>query len=113
MSSLVWGKGKMNEINIQGIERIVKENEEWRSKCINLIASENIVSKRVRNAMTSDFMHRYAEGHPGERYYKGTEFIDQIETELKKNMQTLFNCNNVDVRPISGTNANEVSRRGH
>ena len=96
------------ETNIEGIESLIKENEEWRSKCVNLIASENVTSRRVRNAMASDFMHRYAEGHPGERYYRGTEFIDKIETDLKKNLQTLFRCDNVDVRPISGTNANEA-----
>ena len=79
----------MYETNIKGIEEIVKENEEWRSGCINLIASENVTSKRVRKAMASDLMHRYAEGHPGERYYRGTGYIDRIETGLKEKMKNL------------------------
>ncbi|MAG50756.1 serine hydroxymethyltransferase [archaeon] len=98
----------MYETNIKGIEEIVKENEEWRSGCINLIASENVTSKRVRKAMASDLMHRYAEGHPGERYYRGTGYIDRIETGLKEKMKKLFSADNVDVRPICGTNANQA-----
>lgn len=96
----------MRKKEAEGIEKIVKENEKWRSKCINLIASENIVSKQVKKVMNSDFMHRYAEGHPGKRYYHGTKFIDIIERKLKKDMKELFNCTQADVRPISGTNAN-------
>jgi glycine hydroxymethyltransferase len=57
--------------------------------------------------MGSDFAHRYAEGHPGERYYQGTEIIDEIESRVKKNLKSLFRCKHVDVRPISGTIANE------
>ena len=58
--------------------------------------------------MGSDFAHRYAEGHPGERYYQGTEIIDEIEARLKKHLKSLFNCRQVDVRPISGTVANDA-----
>jgi len=58
--------------------------------------------------MGSDFAHRYAEGHPGERYYQGTEIIDEIESRVKKNLKSLFHCKQVDVRPISGTMANEA-----
>jgi glycine hydroxymethyltransferase len=58
--------------------------------------------------MGSDFAHRYAEGHPGERYYQGTEIIDEIESLLKKQLKTLFRCRQVDVRPISGTVANDA-----
>ncbi len=58
--------------------------------------------------MGSDFAHRYAEGHPGERYYQGTDKIDEIETRVKKHLKTLFNCRQVDVRPISGTVANDA-----
>ena len=38
----------------------------------------------------SDFVHRYAEGHPGERYYRGTNYIDEIESQLKANLKILF-----------------------
>ncbi|MCX5859937.1 MAG: aminotransferase class I/II-fold pyridoxal phosphate-dependent enzyme, partial [Proteobacteria bacterium] len=97
----------MYERNVSWIESIVKEQNEWRSKTINLIASENVLSERCRQVMGSDFAHRYAEGHPGERFYQGTDKIDEIETRLKKELKTLFNCRHVDVRPISGTVAND------
>lgn len=98
----------MFEYNIEKIEKIVAEQNEWRSNTINLIASENVLSNRARTIMGSDFAHRYAEGHPGERYYQGTEKIDEIEAMLKKHMRSLFGAKNVDVRPISGTVANEA-----
>ena len=98
----------MLEYNIRRIEQLVAEQNEWRSSTINLIASENVLSQRARNIMGSDFAHRYAEGHPGERYYQGTEKIDEIEANLKKHFRSMFNAKNVDVRPISGTVANEA-----
>jgi len=58
--------------------------------------------------MGSDFCHRYAEGHPGELYYQGTDKIDTIETDVKRYLKTLFGCLHTEVRPISGTNANEA-----
>jgi len=97
----------MYERNAAHIEALVKEQNEWRGSCINLIASENVTSRRVRGLMGSDFAHRYAEGHPGERYYQGTEIIDEIESVLKQHMKSLFRCTHTDVRPISGTIAND------
>ena len=98
----------MYERNVSHVEALVKEQNEWRGRCINLIASENVTSRRTRGVMGSDFAHRYAEGHPGERYYQGTEIIDEIESLLKKQLKTLFHCRQVDVRPISGTVANDA-----
>ena len=98
----------MYERNVSQIEEIVKKQNEWRSSTLNLIASENVLSNRARRSMGSDFAHRYAEGHPGERYYQGTELIDEVESRLKKHMKTLFHCRQVDVRPISGTVANDA-----
>jgi glycine hydroxymethyltransferase len=98
----------MYERNVSHIETLVKEQNGWRGSCINLIASENVTSRRVRGIMGSDFAHRYAEGHPGERYYQGTEIIDEIEGLLKQQMKSLFRCRNADVRPISGTIANDA-----
>jgi glycine/serine hydroxymethyltransferase len=77
----------MYERNVSHIEALVKEQNDWRGGCINLIASENVTSRRVRGIMGSDFAHRYAEGHPGERYYQGTEIIDEIESLLKQHMR--------------------------
>ena len=98
----------MYERNVSQIEDIVKRQNQWRSATLNLIASENVLSNRARSSLGSDFAHRYAEGHPGERYYQGTELIDEVESRLKKHMKTLFHCRQVDVRPISGTIANDA-----
>lgn len=93
---------------ISEIEELIQKQDEWRCQCINLIASENVMSHRAREAGCSDFAHRYAEGHPGERYYRGTSYIDEIESQLKTNLKIIFNCDHCEVRPISGTNANEA-----
>ena len=92
--------------NVDRIERLVEKQNEWRLNCLNLIASENVMSNRARNVMGSDFCHRYAEGHPGERYYQGTEIIDEVEMRVKQHLKSLFDCKHIDVRPISGTIAN-------
>jgi len=98
----------MLEKHVRHIYDYVKRQNEWRMRTINLIASENICSATVRKLAGSDFAHRYAEGHPGERYYQGTEFIDRIESDLRNDFKTLFRCSQADIRPISGTNANEA-----
>jgi len=98
----------MYEKKVREIESLINQQSEWRMSCINLIASENVMSHRARAWAGSDFAHRYAEGHPGERYYRGTTFIDDIENTLKSNFKMLFECNHSEVRPISGTNANEA-----
>ena len=92
---------------------MVRKQNDWRLLTLNLIASENVVSRRVRELAGSDFAHRYAEGHPGERYYQGTDMIDEIETWAKQHLKTLFNCRQVDVRPISGTIANDAAFSRH
>ena len=94
--------------DVERIEKIIKEQDLWRGETINLIASENSLSARAREGMGSDFAHRYAEGHPGKRYYQGTEKIDEIESLVHGRLKTLFNCRNLDVRPTSGTVANDA-----
>ncbi len=98
----------MYEKEVTEIENLINRQNKWRDQCINLIASENVVSQRVRAQAGSDFAHRYAEGHPGERYYRGTSYIDEIENQLKTNLKIMFECDHSEVRPISGTNANEA-----
>ena len=98
----------MYEKEIAEIENLIQKQNRWRDQCINLIASENVVSQKARSQAGSDFAHRYAEGHPGERYYRGTSYIDEIENQLKTNLKILFECDHSEVRPISGTNANEA-----
>ncbi|MCU0540186.1 MAG: serine hydroxymethyltransferase [Desulfobacterales bacterium] len=98
----------MHDAKIGDIEALIERQDSWRDGCINLIASENVMSRRARASAGSDFAHRYAEGHPGERYYRGTAFIDRIEAQLTADLKQLFGCERCEVRPISGTNANEA-----
>ncbi|TFG21047.1 MAG: aminotransferase class I/II-fold pyridoxal phosphate-dependent enzyme [Promethearchaeota archaeon] len=75
---------------------------------IPLIASENITSPAVNEAIVCDFSHRYAEGWPGQRVYAGCEFIDKIEILCQDLMKEYFGCKFADVRPVSGVMANLV-----
>ena len=84
----------------------LKKHHEWFSNSIPLIASENIPSPAVREAMISDFMNRYAEGWPGERVYAGCIYIDQVEIKCIELAKKLFKSEFADVRPISGVCAN-------
>lgn len=88
------------------IFHILKKHHEFFSHAIPLIASENIVSPAVKEALISDFGHRIAEGWPGERMYAGCKYIDQIELLAIELMKKLFEAEFVDVRPISGLVAN-------
>jgi glycine hydroxymethyltransferase len=87
---------------------LLQQHHKWFQECIPLIASENIPSPAVREALTTDFGNRYAEGWPGERVYAGCRFIDQVEFKCIELMKKLFNAEFVDVRPISGVVANLV-----
>ncbi len=73
---------------------------------IELIASENIVSKAVLQAMGSVLTNKYAEGYPGKRYYHGCEFADGVETLAQERLKKLFNAAFVNVQPHSGSQAN-------
>jgi len=87
---------------------LLQHHHEWFKECIPLIASENIPSPAVREALITDFGNRYAEGWPGERVYAGCRFIDQVEFKCIELMKKLFKAEFVDVRPISGVVANLV-----
>ena len=93
---------------LREVKRLCAENEAWRASTINLIASENVLSPAARRMLDSDFHHRYAEGHPGKRYYQGTKFIDAIEDKTRELVGSIFNADRVDVRLPSGTLANEA-----
>ncbi len=88
------------------ILKLVDEQNSWRKECINLIASENVMSPLAEKVYLSDFMHRYAEGEPFARYYNGTKYIDQIEILVQEMLGDLLKAEFVDPRPISGTVAN-------
>jgi len=105
-------------VDISDIENIIEQQNRWRqTQTINLIASENTPSEAVRRVQNSDFMGRYAEGHPNEgnrvnRYYQGTRYIDQIERMAQDEIIELFGVKQADVRPISGNAANTAIALG-
>ena len=75
---------------------------------IELIASENIVSKAVLEAQGSVLTNKYAEGYPGRRYYGGCEFVDEIERLAIERACKLFDCSEAIVQPHSGSQANQA-----
>ena len=73
---------------------------------IELIASENFVSKAVMAAMGSPLTNKYAEGYPGKRYYGGCEYVDVVENLAIERAKQIFGCEYVNVQPHSGAQAN-------
>lgn len=84
----------------------LEEHNEWFENSIPLIASENVPSPAVREALLSDFGNRYAEGWPGERVYAGCIYIDKVEIQCMNLAKKLYKAEFADVRPISGVVAN-------
>lgn len=84
----------------------LQTHNRWFENSIPLIASENVPSPAVREALISDFGNRYAEGWPGERVYAGCIYIDEVEFECMALAKKLFKAEFADVRPISGVVAN-------
>ena len=83
------------------------EDELARQKAhVELIASEDIVSKAVMAAMGSIMTNKYAEGYPGHRYYGGCEYVDVVEDLARERAKKLFGCEYVNVQPHSGAQAN-------
>ena len=88
------------------IYSLLKEEKHRQKSGLELIASENFVSKQVMKAMGSVVTNKYAEGLPGKRYYGGCEIVDQIENEAINRLKTLFNAEWANVQPHSGAQAN-------
>lgn len=87
----------------------VIENEENRQReGLELIPSENYVSREVLAALGSVLTNKYSEGYPGKRYYGGQENTDIIESLAIERAKQLFNCDHANVQPHSGANANEA-----
>ncbi len=99
-------KGSANKESYKKVFSMLKDHHKWFENSIPLIASENIPSPAVREAIISDFGNRYAEGWPGERVYAGCVYIDQVEFECMKLAKKIFKAKFADVRPISGVVAN-------
>ncbi|NQT07880.1 serine hydroxymethyltransferase [Candidatus Bathyarchaeota archaeon] len=75
---------------------------------VELIPSENFVSKAVMQAMSSVFTNKYSEGYPGRRYYGGQEFVDKVERLAIRRAKELFGAEHVNVQPYSGSPANHA-----
>lgn len=88
-------------------ELIVEETQRQNSK-IELIASENFVSKAVMAAMGSTLTNKYAEGYPGKRYYGGCEVVDKVEDLARERAKQLFGAEHANVQPNSGSQANQA-----
>ncbi len=76
---------------------------------IELIASENFVSRAVMEAVGSHLTNKYAEGYPGKRYYGGCVYVDEVEELAIERAKKLFGCNYANVQPHSGANANHAA----
>src|SRR5579872_2867809 len=88
------------------IFHLIQEEEARQNQNLELIASENIASLAVREAMMSVLTDKYAEGYPGKRYYGGCEVVDEVEQLAIDRAKELFGSDHVNVQPHSGAQAN-------
>ena len=88
------------------VARWIEAEVRRQNEGLELIASENWVSRAVREAQGSVLTNKYAEGYPGKRYYGGCEFVDRIETLAIERAKGLFGSEHVNVQPHSGSQAN-------
>ena len=84
----------------------IQQDNDRQQSHLELIASENIVSKAVMAAMGSQLTNKYAEGYPGKRYYGGCEYVDIVEELARERAKELFGCTYANVQPHSGAQAN-------
>jgi glycine hydroxymethyltransferase len=90
------------------VQSAVEAELKRQQRQIELIASENIVSRAVLEAQGSVLTNKYAEGYPGRRYYGGCEFVDEVERLAIERAKRLFDCKFANVQPHSGANANQA-----
>ena len=92
-------------------EALRGEEKRQRDK-LQMIPSENYVSRAVREAVASVITNKYAEGYPGKRYYEGCEYTDQIETLARTRAERLFGADHANVQPHAGSQANMAAYLG-
>src|SRR5579883_241766 len=90
------------------IARLIAAEEKRQREGLELIPSENYVSRDVLTAMGSVFTNKYSEGYPGRRYYGGQENTDKLERLAIERAKQLFKADHANVQPHSGAQANEV-----
>jgi len=88
------------------VEKLISSEEKRQAEGLELIPSENYVSRDVLNALGSVFTNKYSEGYPGRRYYGGQEFTDKIEILAIERANELFGAKFANVQPLSGAPAN-------
>ena len=91
---------------VEYIRKQAMKNNEFFANSLPMIASENVLSPLCREMLITDFHGRYAEGTPGNRYYEGCRFFDNVEEKAMELAKKLFRCSYADVRPTAGTTAN-------
>ena len=101
----MYSLAEVRNVDPEIAEAIVAEQNRQNDH-IELIASENWVSKAVMAAMGSPLTNKYAEGYPGKRYYGGCECVDVVENLARERAKELFGCDYVNVQPHSGAQAN-------
>ncbi len=89
------------------VHKAIRDELQRQQESIELIASENIVSRAVLQAQGSVFTNKYAEGYPGRRYYGGCEFADVVEDLARNRAKELFGAKYANVQPNSGSQANQ------
>ncbi|XMB67784.1 serine hydroxymethyltransferase [Mycoplasmatota bacterium zrk1] len=94
------------ESTLENVFDIINEEQERQENNIELIASENFVSKAVLEAQGSVLTNKYAEGYPGKRYYGGCEVVDKVENIARNTLKKIFNVKYTNVQPHSGSTAN-------
>jgi len=95
-----------NNISNEKVFELIEKEQNRLQTGLELIPSENYVSKEVLKALGSVLTNKYSEGYPGKRYYGGNEFIDQIENLAVHRAKQLFGAEHVNVQPYSGSPAN-------
>ncbi len=88
------------------VDGLINQEQERQEYGLEMIASENYVSKAVMEAQGSVLTNKYAEGYPGKRYYGGCEFVDQVEQLAIDRAKQLFGAEHANVQPHSGSQAN-------
>jgi glycine hydroxymethyltransferase len=93
-------------MNDDAVHTLIQKEEKRQREGLELIPSENYVSREVLNALGSVFTNKYSEGYPGKRYYGGQDFTDQVEQLAIDRAKKLFKADHANVQPHSGAPAN-------
>lgn len=104
MGVLQSSSGMLLEVN--AVRESARRNNEWFASSLPMIASENILSPRALEMLTTDFHGRYAEGLPGKRYYQGCKYFDEVESRCIDLAKRLFRAGWANVQSTSGTVSN-------